>query len=78
MVASADVEGMDFQQACALISEKVIPDLERVNGVASVTGSGLLEQSVQVSISQDKIDALNKRILTAVDSELAEAEEKAG
>ena len=76
MVASADVEGMDFQQACALISEKVIPDLERVNGVASVTGSGLLEQSVQVSISQDKIDALNKRILTAVDSELAEAEEK--
>lgn len=76
MVASADIEGVDFQQACALIADKVIPALERVDGVASVTGSGLLEQSVQVSISQDKIDALNKRILAAVDSELAEAEEK--
>ncbi len=76
MVASADIEGMDFQQACSLITSEVIPALERVEGVASVTGSGLLEQSVQVSISQDKIDALNKRILAAVDSELAEAEEK--
>ena len=76
MVASADIEGMDFQEACTLIADTVIPALERVNGVASVTGSGLLEQSVQVSISQDKIDALNRRILAAVDSELAEAEEK--
>jgi len=76
LVASADIEGMDFKDACDVITEKVIPALERVDGVASVTGSGLLEETVQVVVSQDKIDALNKKILRAVDDELAEAQEK--
>lgn len=37
------------------------PALESLEGVASVTTTGQLEESVDVTLNQDKIDALNKR-----------------
>jgi len=76
MVASVDVEDMDLVEISQLVSQDIIPELESVNGVASVTGAGLLEERVEVIVDGDKIDDLNKRILAAVDSELAKAEEE--
>lgn len=76
MVASVDVEDMDLVEISQLVSQDIIPELESVNGVASVTGAGLLEERVEVIVDGDKIDDLNKRILAAVDYELAKAEEE--
>ncbi|MFY9295540.1 MAG: efflux RND transporter permease subunit [Caldicoprobacterales bacterium] len=76
MVASVDVEGMDLIEISQLVNQDIIPELESVNGVASVTGAGLLEERIEVLIDGDKIDDLNKRILAAIDSELAQAEEE--
>ncbi|HOJ11804.1 MAG TPA: efflux RND transporter permease subunit [Clostridiales bacterium] len=76
MVASADVEGMNVAEISKMVSEKVIPELESVNGVASVRGVGLLEENIEVTISEGKIDNLNKKILDSIDSKMAEAEDK--
>ncbi|MBC8589605.1 efflux RND transporter permease subunit [Wansuia hejianensis] len=74
MVSSVDVEGMEVDEISNLVKNKIIPELESVNGVASVSASGLLEENIQVVIDQEKIDELNKKILNKVDSKLADAE----
>ncbi|NLM45975.1 MAG: MMPL family transporter [Firmicutes bacterium] len=74
LIASVDVAGMDVREISSLAETELIPELESVNGVASVTAEGLLEETVEVVISQEKIDAINSRILEKVDAELAGAE----
>ncbi|NLN06034.1 MAG: MMPL family transporter, partial [Firmicutes bacterium] len=74
MIASVDVAGMDVKEISSLVEAELIPELESVNGVASVTAEGLLTETVEVVISQEKIDGLNSRILDKVDAELAAAE----
>lgn len=76
MVSSVDVEGLDIFEISQMVDEKIIPELESINGVASVSGVGLLEENIEVLIDPDKIEDLNKKILEAVDSELAEAEDQ--
>ena len=76
MIASVDVEGKSSMDITPLVSETVVPAFERLNGVASVEAMGLIERQLKVSLSQQKIDALNDRILEAVDQKLAEAQEQ--
>ena len=62
MVASADVEGMDESEVSSYVENEFSPALESVEGVASVSATGVLEESVQVTMDRDKIDALNDKI----------------
>ncbi|WP_213818307.1 efflux RND transporter permease subunit [Garciella nitratireducens] len=74
MVTAIDVKGMNTSQVSNLVRNKVIPQLESVEGVASVSGNGLLEEEIQVQLDSKKIEDLNKKILNKVDSDLAQAE----
>ena len=47
-----------------------------MDGVASVSPSGLYEKRLVLTLNQNKIDALNDRLLAQVDSTLAEQREK--
>ena len=76
MVASLDMDGKSLEELSKLVSDEVLPSFERIEGVASVTTMGLLERQLTITLNQEKIDALNDRILKAVDEELAAAEEK--
>lgn len=76
MISAVDAEGLDIVEVSEMAREKIIPELESVNGVASVTGVGLLEEKIEVLIDSDKIEDLNKKILKTVDSELSEAEDQ--
>jgi multidrug efflux pump subunit AcrB len=76
MIASVDVEGMDIIEISQMVKQDIIPELESITGVASVSGEGLLEEKIEVLINETKIESLNKRILDTVDSELSEAEDK--
>ena len=51
-----------------------MPAFERIDGVASVDATGLVEQQVTVTLDQVKIDALNDKVLAGVDSGLADAQ----
>ena len=76
MVLAVDSDGMQREALSRFTAETVIPALERVDGVASVSGSGLVESQIRVELDQEKIDALNSKVLRAVSSTLADAEQE--
>ena len=76
MVLAVDSDNMAREELSQFTSSTVIPALERVDGVASVSGSGLVESQIRVELDQSKIDALNEKVLAAIDSSLAEAEKQ--
>ena len=76
MVLAVDSDGMQREALSRFTAETIIPALERVDGVASVTGSGLVESQIRVELDQEKIDALNSKVLRAVSSTLADAEQE--
>lgn len=76
MYVSVSRDGYDIYQLSAFVEDTVRPYLERQKGVASVTGMGLVEQSIQVELSKDKIDALNAKLLESVNQQLASAAEE--
>ena len=55
---------------------RLVPEFEAINGVASVTASGLITQEVDVTLEQDRIDVLNNAILRDIDAELADVEQQ--
>ena len=63
MVASLDMDGKSLEELSKLVSDEVLPSFERIEGVASVTTMGLLERQLTITLNQEKIDALNDRIL---------------
>lgn len=73
MIAAVDMEGMDVYQLTDFASETVIPAFERQAGVASVSGTGLVEKSVEIRLNEEKIEAINTKVLASVDEELAGA-----
>ena len=76
MVLAVDSDSMARQELSEFTTSTVIPALERVDGVASVSGSGLLESQIRIELDQSRIDALNEKVLTAIDSSLADAEKQ--
>lgn len=73
MYVSVSRDGYDIYQLSAFVEDTVRPFIERQNGVASVTGLGLVEQSIHVELSQEKIDKLNEKLLATVNETLSKA-----
>ena len=76
MVAAAGVEGMDDAEVSAYVESEIIPELESLEGVASVSATGLLEESVNVIISQEKVDGINAKVFASIDEQMADAEKE--
>ena len=74
MIAAVDVEGMDTLEISNYTNEELIAELESVDGVASVSATGVVEESVQVVLNQEKIDAVNEKIMAALDEKFSDAE----
>ncbi len=76
MVAAVGQEGVDDAGISDLAKNTIVPELESIEGVASASATGLLEESVNVIIRQDKIDAINRQVFGYIDSELGEKEQE--
>lgn len=76
MVAAVGIEGMTPAEISDYTNDYLLPELESIEGVASATASGLLQESVHVVIREDKIAAINEQVFGAIDSEMAEAEQE--
>lgn len=59
---AVSVSGMGDAEAAQYIEDKIIPEIESVEGVASVSGSGLIDNMADVTVSKEKIDALNQKL----------------
>ena len=73
-VASVDVEGMSLDELSAFTEEEIMPSFERIDGVAAVTGSGLVASQLEVSLLPEKIAVLNERVENHLLAELAKNE----
>ena len=73
MYVSVSKEGADIYELSNFVKNDIQPFIERQEGVASVSPSGLVEQSVHIELDKDKIDALNEDLLEYVDEALGEA-----
>lgn len=74
MVAAVEAGEMTSAQLTDYVEEKVLPELESIEGVASVNTTGSVEEKVEVVLRQDKLDAVNKKISKSLDGKFADAE----
>lgn len=73
LYVAASYDDHDIYDTTTLVKDKAIPELERVNGVADVSTVGAAEKSVEVRLSDSKIEDINNKLLASVNSQLYDA-----
>ena len=73
-VSAVSVKGSDISETSRLLDEEILRKLEGTDGVASVTSAGMIENSVRITVSDEKVNAVNEKITGAVSGSLADAE----
>lgn len=76
MVAAIDFEKLASTEVTKRAEKDIIPELESVEGVASVNESGAIQKKIQVIIQQNKIDKMNRLVQDAINGKLADAQDK--
>ena len=72
-ITAVDREGYDVEELSAFVEDTLVDELKGVTGVASVGTGGLIESKINVSINEEKIEALNIKLLNKANSSLAQA-----
>ncbi|NLC44827.1 MAG: MMPL family transporter, partial [Clostridiales bacterium] len=62
MVASVDREGYNTEELSPFAEDIVVPSFERLEGVASITVTGISDKQIQIVLDQDKIKELNNQM----------------
>lgn len=76
MVAALDYDNMDSVGVTEKAENDIIPELESVEGVASVSASGKVDKKIEVIIQEDKIKEMNQKVQDAIDGKLQDASDK--
>ena len=75
MVAAVGLEDSTNSEVSEYAQNTIEPDLESIEGVASVDATGLIVESVNVIIRQDKIDAINQQVFGYIEDEMKDKEQ---
>ena len=75
-VAAVGMKGKTPAQVSTYIKDNLEADLEGIEGVASVSKIGMVDEGIQVVLSQEKIDKINDDVAAAIRSQFAEGEGK--
>ncbi len=76
LYVAASYDDHDIYETSNLVDDKVVPALERVDGVADVSTVGSAQQSVEVRLSDSKIEDINNKLLASVNSQLYDAKKQ--
>ncbi|MBO5489790.1 MAG: efflux RND transporter permease subunit, partial [Eubacterium sp.] len=76
MVTALDYKDAETTEVTKKVAQDIVPELESVEGVASVTTTGAVEKQVSVIIQQDKLDEMNKKVQDAIEGKFEESEKK--
>ncbi len=71
LMSAVDMEEADSNQITEFVKNTLVPELESVNGVASVSTYGAIEDEIVIQLNQEKIETINNKMLENVSSELA-------
>lgn len=69
MSVAVDVEGMSALEITEYVDTELIPALESLEGVASASASGMLEETVMVTLDPVKIQAINDLVQKEIKGE---------
>lgn len=71
-VVAVDVEGMDTIELTEYLDNDLLNKLEGVEGVASITSIGSVEEGITVTIDHDKLEKVNTKVQKAINSKFDE------
>ena len=74
MVAAVEADGLSQSELTDLVNNSILPELESIEGVASVSATGTIEEQVQVTLREDKIKEVNRKVRKALDKQFEEAQ----
>ncbi len=74
MIAAVDYEGYDSLALSDYVADDVMPNLESIEGVASATANGRIEETIRITLNEEKIKALNDAIHGDLEAQFAEAQ----
>ena len=76
MVAAMEAGDLSQSELTDLVNNQVLQELESIEGVASVSAVGTIEEQIQVLIQQEKIDQVNEQVIAALDKKFADAKQE--
>lgn len=76
MIVSVDMEGMSQAEISNYVDKELLQLLESIEGVASVTATGVLDTDIQITMNQKKIDSLNEQILSKIEEQFVDAQKE--
>lgn len=76
MVASVDINNKNIKEASNIVKKDIIPSFERIDGVASVDAMGVIEESVKVTLDDSKIEKLNNKLKSSIDSKMNSSQDE--
>lgn len=74
MIAAADINDSKLADTSKYVNDTVVPALERISGVASVSVMGGLEEHISLKLSDEKIASLTEKVNKMVSGSFDDAE----
>ena len=75
-IAAVGVEGMNITDLTTYVNSDIKPQLESIEGVASVTAMGGVTETIRITLDDDKIKALNEKVQSAINTQFDTAEKQ--
>ena len=73
LIAAVSADGEDAAETTRIIEEQILPEVESVEGVASVSTAGSIEEIVQITVNEQKIEDLNEEVKAELEKKMNEA-----
>lgn len=73
LITAVSAGESDAAKVSKVIEERVVPEIESVEGVASVETSGSITQTVEITVNEQKIAELNDEIKAEMEQKMNEA-----
>ncbi len=74
LIAGVSADGGTPAKTSKLIQEQVVPEIESLEGVASVTAVGSIEETVEVRVNARKVEELSDEMKAELDRKFEEAD----
>lgn len=69
-------EDMDIYELTDYVEDEIEPYFQRQEGVANVTAIGLVRKNIEVSLDEEKVDALNDKLAAYISDKLDDAKDE--
>lgn len=76
MVAAVEIDDMEAAEVTDYVKNHIQSEVESVAGVASVSTTGTITESIEVLLNEDKIKAVNEKVKKALDSQFEDKEQE--